>query len=272
MKKLLIILILSFGYIGSCDNTVNPVDEDTGLYSVYGVLELGKSRNVIRIRDLKAPFTLEDTEKIDAEVTLENLETNVVETLTRERFRQNGVYHHNFIVQNILPDTGYELKIVRSDGRSRKLRIRTPSITTKSISPANRDCKTQLEVEFGNINGGLIEYVLKPDIIDPMRGDFFRIFYSFVRAVVDSDVNNPRSPLTTTFKPIEYSPDLNPEIECNELGIDKLYITYVYYSEGLQEKLNNPDFDPLESIELFGAVYVDTLVIPFDTSSSAKGG
>ena len=100
----------------SCDNSLEPVDQETGTYSVYGVLDLNEAPNYIRVRDLKIPFTAEATKEIDAEVILQNLDSNSTERLEDIKTQFNGVFQHNFEVDRIFPDTEYRLTVKNAAG------------------------------------------------------------------------------------------------------------------------------------------------------------
>ena len=79
------ILLLAASFVFFyCDNSFDPLDEETGIYAIYGVLDLNDSTNYIRIRDLNVPFTAEATESIDAEVSLEILDNAQSFTLNSE--------------------------------------------------------------------------------------------------------------------------------------------------------------------------------------------
>lgn len=45
---------------------MDPIDQDTGIYGIYGALDLDNQVNYIRIKDLKAEFTEAATDTIDA--------------------------------------------------------------------------------------------------------------------------------------------------------------------------------------------------------------
>ncbi len=47
-----------------CDNTIDPFSED-GSFSVYGYLSTTSDRQVVRVKDLRAPFTREATHTSD---------------------------------------------------------------------------------------------------------------------------------------------------------------------------------------------------------------
>ncbi len=258
MKKLLTLLLLSGFFISSCDNTLEPLGDDE-LYTIYGVLNVEKNTNFIRVRDITAPFTLEATENIDARVILQNINANTSKDLTSLRSEYEGMYLHNFQVDNLLPDTEYRLRIERSDGRSVELETKTPSKATFTISPDVRDCETPVTVEFGNLNGGSIGYVIGPTVVEelPFIGlNFFQAFYDRSRTLY-ADENNPDAPLSFTFTPSGAVRD-----GCNDFP-ENLVVTIIHHSKGLREAILPEQFDIIESSKRFGAFDIDTLEITF---------
>ncbi len=278
----LILIGLVFGLVLSgCDNSFNPVDFENGLYSVYGVFQAQKEPNFIRVRDLNVPFTLEATENIDAQVILENLDTDASQTLNSIRTLTEETYIHNFVASNIKHDTNYRVEVKRSDGRFLEFTAKTPKVITTSVSPQVRDCKTEITIEFENtIDGGNIQLVVwevpvdndtSTPGIDITSSDYIKNFYVLGAPVntIKPNSNNISAPLEYKFRPIEYNPLDIPD-ECSGMSIDRLFVSYIYFSEGLQEELAEERFDPLRSSTKFGAIYVDTLIIPFETSIPDK--
>ncbi|MEO9885808.1 MAG: hypothetical protein ABJR05_02070 [Balneola sp.] len=258
----------------SCDNSLEPVDQETGTYSVYGVLDLNEAPNYIRVRDLKIPFTAEATKEIDAEVILQNLDSNSTERLEDIKTQFNGVFQHNFEVGRIFPDTEYRLTVKNAAGEGLEFVAKTPSILTKSISPDNRDCFTETFINFGNTNGGNMDYVLDTVAVkgDESRGiSFLEAFYLKKSGTLLANDEEPTEPLFFDFIPGKV---LNTNLgiprplkKCSDLMFDRYVITYIYYSKGLQEKVANDPFDILSSTARFGAFYSDTIVVKFDTNS-----
>lgn len=259
----LFIMVFSLGLVlWACDdNTLDPLDEETGIYSIYGVLDLNEETNYIRIRDLNAPFTAEATRELNAVVTLENLGIGTSEQLVSERTEQEGVYHHNFVVNGVIqPDTEYRLTIKRTDGVTVTVSEITPTKPEPVITSANTDCDTPIEVEFSPEKGGTLTYNI---------GFEFGRTYFLTTQVLRSDGNNPEK-LSFAFTPADiirstiYS-NLS-QIRCHDLSSENFILLYRHYGPGLYEKIENDPFDILRSTERFGGYYNERLDIPIDTS------
>ena len=263
-EKLLLLLIsvLIISVWAGCDNSLEPLDRDTGVYSVYGALDLNKDINEIRVRDLNIPFIEEATTDIDATVVLENLNSGLKETLNSERFLEEGVYHHNFIVtQDIQTNTGYQLTITRSDGEEVSLTTTTPTYPTPVAEPINEQCYTPIEVTFEPVYESTIAFFIE-----------FRAFLSPVTRlgpyVIRRDSENENK-ATFTFTPVDLVrmiPGSLGRKRCSDLIKPQFEFYYGHYSPGFYEFIVDNPFDAFESTRRFGSFYQDTLVVPIDTA------
>jgi len=252
--------MLSVGLIASCENKLDPIDRDTGIYGMYGALDLNKQVNYIRVKDLNAEFTEAATENINAMVTFENLETGSIQTLESSKLEWEGIFLHNFIVNgSIEPDTRYRVTAERSDGVEVAIETLTPTKPVPEASPINQDCYTPVTVAFAPTNGSTIGLKL-----GFLRGDtLWR-----VEQIVQADQQN-RNRISYTFVPqdeLDLFPPGNVTIKCNELSESNVFVAYVHYSPGFYEKIENDPFDILASTDRLGALYYDTLEVPIDTS------
>lgn len=249
--------------VAGCDNSLEPLDKDTGVYSVYGTLDLNNSTNEIRIRDLNVPFTEEATTEIDATVTLENLNTGFVEALNFERFFEAGVYHHNFIVtQNIEANTAYQLTVTRSDGEQVTLSTTTPTYPAPVAEPVNEKCYTPIEITFDPVYESTIAFFIEFQARDVRKT---RLGPYVIR-------NNPElanEAATYTFTPVDLMkmvPGTLGRYRCTDLVIPRFELYYAHYSPGFYESIIDNPFDAFESTQRFGAYYEDQLIIPIDDS------
>lgn len=245
----------------ACDNTLDPIDKETGIYAIYGFLDLDEEINYIRVRDLNAPFTAEATQDIDAVVTLENLESGTTQILESTVMEYEGVFLHNFQVNGkISSDTQYRLTAKRSDGVTVSVLTTTPTMPEPSVVPTNQDCYIPIDVKFEPTNGGTI--VLRVG---------FQIGFEYWLSpqVLKTNEENPEEKISYTFTPREQLalvPGTGGNLSCHDMRDDNFYINYIHYSPGFYEKISNDPFDILASTERFGALYEDTLFIPIDTS------
>ncbi|MBO6584512.1 MAG: DUF4249 family protein [Gracilimonas sp.] len=249
--------------VAGCDNSLEPLDKDTGVYSVYGTLDLNNSTNEIRIRDLNVPFTEEATTEIDATVTLENLNTGFVEALNFERFFEAGVYHHNFIVtQNIEANTAYQLTVTRSDGEQVTLTTTTPTYPAPVAEPVNEQCYTPVEVTFDPVYESTIAFFIEfqaRDVRKTRLGPY----------VIRNNSESANEAATYTFTPVDLMkmvPGTLGRYRCTDLVIPQFEFYYAHYSPGFYESIIDNPFNAFESTQRFGAYYEDQLIIPIDDS------
>ncbi len=262
-KKILLLLfglLMATGLLASCENELDPIDRDIGIYGLYGVLDLNRQVNYIRVKDLNAEFTEAATDIIDATVTFENMETGSIQMLQSTKLEWDGIFLHNFIVNGpIAPDTRYRVTAERSDGAEVAIETLTPTMPVPQAKPINEDCHTPITVAFEPINGSTIGLKL-----GFLRGDtLWR-----VEQIVEANQQNSNR-ISYTFVPqdeLDLFPPGNQTILCNELSETNVFVSYVHYSPGFYDKIKNDPFDILASTDRLGALYYDTLAIPIDTS------
>ena len=245
--------------LSACDNSFDPTDETTDGYSVHGTLDLLSENSYIRIRNLKAPFTAEATEKLDAIVTLRNLDSGSSTTLNSSVRKVEGVFFHTFIYsENVLPDTRYLLHIESSEGVHTELETLTPTLPVPIIERENDGCYTLTSLTFQPINGGTItlRFGIGLEEDDPWGRP----------AVLKSDENSDL--VSFSFFPLIKAQEAVGYFgECSSLlRSGNLYVIVEHYSPGFYETLNSKLTDILKTTQQFGGFYADTLAISVDTS------
>lgn len=248
----------------SCNNTIEPIDEDTGIYAIYGFLDLKEQTHYIRIRDLNTPFTREATETINASVTFHNLTLGSSYPLESERREHQDVYQHNFVFRdNVFADHDYSLIVERSDGVTVEANIRTPTMPEPVAEPLNQNCFVPVSFELGPLNGGTVVLRLG---LGPNRNDRWGTSH-----VLKPNEDQSLGKVIFTFIPhdqvINILPGTNPDQRCAQhLRTGNIYVSYIHYSPGFYERIINDPFDILASTQRFGALYHDTLAVPVDTT------
>lgn len=263
----IVILPAILGFLTSgCEANLDPIDRDAGLYGIYGALDLNRQTNYIRVKDLNAELTGEATDTLDAIVTLENLESGIVDTLPRTRLQFEDIYLHNFIVDGqIAPDTPYRITAERTDGAQTSIETLTPTQPVPAAEPENQDCSIPITVTFEPINGGTI--VIRMGI--PFENDIYGPIYWAPPQVLEEE-SDQANRITYTFIP-QVQVDVIPgsvtngqDLDCTDLDDDDFLISYSHYSPGFYEKIENDPFDIRASTERFGAFYRDTLAVTVD--------
>jgi len=247
--------------ISSCDNSLDPLDRDTGVFAIYGFFDLNEEEHYFRIRDLNTPFTLEATKNLDAEVTLLNLTLGSTLPLENKQQEIEGSIQHNFLFNGkVNPDHEYKIRVERSDGFVVEAITRTPTKPDPVVDPLNQNCYVPIEFSLEPMNGGtvVLRFGLGPSKDDPWGTPI----------VLKSE---SQGILTHTFTPhnqvILLTRVVFPDLRCGQALQDgNIYVSYIHYSSGFYEQIENDPFDILQSTQRFGALYYDTLAVPVDTS------
>ncbi|TVR14599.1 MAG: hypothetical protein EA391_12510 [Balneolaceae bacterium] len=257
-----ILLIFSLAAaLSGCDNTLEPIDEETGLFAIYGFLDLKEQNHYIRVRDLNAPFTREATESINATVTLHNITLGTATLLDSERRAHQDVYQHNFLFSDtVFPDHEYRLVVERSDGVTVEATTLTPTMPEPVTEPLNQNCFVPIEFSMEPMNGGTV--VLRvglgptenspwgaPQVLTPdSRG---RAAFSFT----------PQEQVSLIL------PGSGLDRRCGDhLFAGNIYLSYIHFAPDFYEQTEPEVYDIFDSTLKFGALYYDTLAVPVDIS------
>lgn len=137
---------------GGCDNSMNPLNEKKGIYSIYGYLDILDEVNYIRVKDMNIPLVADTTETIDATVTLTNMETGESQVLQDSVVQFDSVMTHNFrTTMDIRPRTTYRVEVEGSDGRSVSATATTPGIAQTNVAPTGEICAVPITITFDNV-------------------------------------------------------------------------------------------------------------------------
>lgn len=239
MMKLVnsIIATFLFGIIfllSSCDNTIDPFDESSGIFSIYGTLNMYEEVNYIRVKDINTPLAEDSTDLVDAEATLINLDNGNHETLRDTVVQFDDTYAMNFIVtQQILPDTKYELTVTRYDGATSSATTTTPSETSIFVGPEEPDCNTWITVSLAPMSN---TYEIRPYI----GFEYDSQEYWYTPFLTETNISNGR--LNFSFTPKQALDEIfQPErtginVWCHELDDDEFYVRFQRFSEDWHEE------------------------------------
>lgn len=249
-----------------CDNSIDPFEDITVRYSIYGALNINKEINYIRIRDLS--FTIDEApETIDITVTLKSLATGEIESLQDSLVVFDGVNTHNFVSRmNIEPETTYRLTITKPDGDSFSVSATTPklieNISTTITERLPDGCYTELKTRFYpyNINYPVVAqvgYELINNTDEIVWYDLGRPQISEQNQEFTIDVQI-RNLLWITV--LGRSPDVPPNY-CVVLRSATLYFSYRHFGP---EYVTNAASDSLNASGNMGnfiAFYTDTIAV-----------
>ncbi len=137
-SRILIVTLLfaiSQVVLPGCDNTLEPLDENKGQYSIYGGLNVAKDVNYIRVKNLNVPVGQDSADNFEGIVTLENLNTGATETLENRTVYFDSVATHNFrATMDITTNTKYRVSVEGPNGNTVTKDAQTPAKTQYSIS------------------------------------------------------------------------------------------------------------------------------------------
>lgn len=136
-----------------CETSLEPIDKEAGLFSIYGYLNLTKEPHHLRIRNLKDPIFDDSAGGVDATVRLEHLETGATEVLNDSLVLFQGVQTHNFRSEmDIQPTDKYRIVVEREDGESTQATATMPPVTEVDDRPSGSAiCTEHFEFRFPNV-------------------------------------------------------------------------------------------------------------------------
>ncbi len=266
-------VFISVMVFSSCDNTIQPFEDEDAVLSIYGYFKLSDSTHYIRVRDINQPLEVEATKELDADVTLENLENGNIMSLNGHTELMGELYAHNFPVDKpVQPRTKYRLTAENPDGKKAVSYATTPPFTQAEALQVDEHCTTEVEVIFPEVE--------KSSRLRTRVGFYYsNNFYSLGYHPEENDDGissiqfEPQGLINIIFMDefeLWHHPYENPPVRCNELDKDHFRIEYRHYG---------PEWDgyripvsPVESIDVkrglgfFGAFYDNLYDVPVDTA------
>lgn len=259
------VVLVALALASGCKTSLDPVDEEIGLFSIHGVLTLSQEPHYVRVRNLKDPVFDGSDAGVNATVTLEHLDSGTVETLTDSIAVFDGVQTHNFrSEQDIQPDATYRLVVEKPDGRSTEATATTPPQTQVDVEPTGpTKCVQSVGLHYKNVPD---RRLLRIDVGIPWRNQW---------KWVDLDVptTGPEGTPVVSFdaatiidriipERIQATVGYNPKKFCNLLDDNKLRVAYTHF--GPDWPADSVRTDPVAStvkngLGVFGGLHRDTL-------------
>lgn len=146
----------------SCDNSLDPLEEEKGLYSIYGGLNVRAEENYIRVKNLNKPFNRTAGDSLDAEVRLKNLAADSTEKLGFQTVTFDGIKTFNYrATMDIDFNTRYQIIVEKPDGRKVTATAETPAWADTTVRPApeERLCSTQMTITFNPVEPGEVIFI-----------------------------------------------------------------------------------------------------------------
>lgn len=280
--QLLLILLVGIGFNSCKERAINAFEDEQGIFSVYGALEVGNDRNVIRVRNLLEPFSADSAFPFDAAVTFTDLQTGETSQLRDSVVSFEVGKTHNFILEEELElDSKYQITVERADdGASATSIATTPGLTDASFFPQEFIlCETNIEFRFNNVE--------PTEFVQMEVGAVYQneLHWAPMKIVGKIEYDNqldimkvimsPRNLLVEVFPPV--LPDnpyfdpftLFPTVSCDQLDSNEIMIRYKHFGPEWQPGLTieNGSID-IESGDIenglgfFGAYRVDSFTVP----------
>ena len=277
----LIILIVS----GCVDNQINPLEEDSGVFSFYGTIEVGKTPNVVRVKDLNDAFLADSTE-FNGTITFTDLETGESTTPIDSVVQFSAGFTHNFIIdQEIKPNTSYILEAVRTDGLTAESIANTPAVTDVFLFPVQDSFNCEQNITFR------FENVVPPEFIDlqvvviyenERKSSDMRFFLQEFRRIDNEDTTeitlSPHNLLVEVFPPesLLNNPNLdpfsvNPMVGCAQLDSDQMELVFTHYGQEwatarpiIRGLIDFDSGDVTNGLGIFGGFYRNTIQFLID--------
>lgn len=283
---LLILCGVSLLWVGCIDQTIEPFEDEEGIFSVYGFLEVKEKPNFVRVKDLSVPFDAIDQIYLDAMVTFEDLDrgTSVVLEDSVVQFGQNIT--HNFIIdEKIRPNGGYRITVERSDGKKVESLATAPGITEVHAEPIDDvDCEQQIDFTFSNVpDPEQVQMEVGFFHENQMRWQEIGIVAQLERTGEDELFvhMSPRNLLVEVFTPNLEGEDgrpipprfLMPTVSCNELQSNEAQIRFIHFGPewAAIKPVRPPEptniLDVTNGLGFFGAIHRDSFTFTIAQST-----
>jgi hypothetical protein len=147
-----IIALVFIAGITACDSSIHPIANKGKAYSIYGPLDIQKTPNYIRVHDTNVLLRADETEDLDVEMTLSNLDTGEEKELSKEIVFYNGVYTHNYEIEDSITfDTRYKVEIEDGDGFKDSLISVTTREASTTVPTDSVYCNEYFKVEINEV-------------------------------------------------------------------------------------------------------------------------
>ena len=291
MYRLIRVVLLGVLFLVGCDTSIDPVRKET--YSIYGYLSSQADSQFIRVKPLDTPLQAEANRRIDATVTLKNMDNGTTHVLQDSviAFLDDGdsLVTHNFWTDaDVQPKTTYRLEVKEDGELITSAETKTPTEARPTVAPRDGNCLTSFRVRFEKserapvflqgefaYDGRTHQVQIDTEIVTPSGGTPFFEF------VPEYDLLQPRIPGNERIF-IPFGPTLLPP-RCLDLDRDSLRVRYVYASSNWHEfDVNTTDPGNFEEYVqntqiqggqgFFGALARGRIAVHVDTSDTLEIG
>lgn len=243
-----------------CDNTLDPLDRERGIYSIYGGLDLKSDVNYLRVRNLNQPILENQEQEFNGTVSITNKRTSETVVLNDTLINVQNVFVRNFITtMPIEPETVYEVNAERPDGKKITATATSPALSEVSITPVAPDCTTRVNIDFDPVNIGYLE----PEVGFEWNGEI--LWQSFFPERVDNAAANDLKRISFTPRRL-ISTRLREARWCSELPGDEFYLRYIHYGPEYNQSIDSDNLDIPGGAGILTAFYRDFQSFKIDKS------
>lgn len=252
-------------YIVSCDNTVDPLDEEKGIYSIYGAIDMNADQNYIRVKDLNLPMRDGEIVDFNGEVTFMHIESQTTELLRDTVINFNEIYVRNFkTTMEINAESQYQVTAQRNDSRKVSSIATTPNIASVTVEPKEIDCQTMVTSKIGPIFSGKMQvnvgfwydgniYWVPQQDNNPLVVEEYEL--SFTPLDILDEVFYPDTPFGRQGR----------RVWCHELSSANFIIRFIHYGPDFFEDTSSDTLQIPGGAGNFGAFYEEEYLFEVDT-------
>lgn len=150
----LLTLVIFISFTSCRDARIDPYEEETSNYSIYGALNISETEHVLRVRDLNVVHNDTSSSILNATVTFHDLEAGNSQILKDSVIQFPAGYTHNFkFNKQLKPRTTYKITVEDSDGKSSSSTFTTPGISEVRVEPIGPpySCVQSIRFSFTDI-------------------------------------------------------------------------------------------------------------------------
>lgn len=243
-----------------CDNTLDPLDEERGIFSIYGGLDLNSEINYLRVRNLNQPILENEIQDFDGTVSITNKRTSETVILNDTLINIQNVFVRNFIsTMPIEPETAYEVIARTPAGKQVSATATSPAFADVSILPVAPDCTTRVNIDFDPVNIGGLE----PEVGFEWNGEIL-----WQTVIPERGENGESNDLRrVSFTPRQLiTRRLQESKWCSELPDDVFYLRYIHYGPEFTQSIDSDNLNIPGGAGTLGAYYRESRSFEIDTS------
>lgn len=243
-----------------CDNTLDPLDKERGIFSIYGGLDLNSEINYLRVRNLNQPILENEMQDFNGTVSITNKRTSETAILNDTLINIQNVFVRNFITtMPIEPETAYEVIAITPEGKQVKATATSPAFAEVSVLPVAPDCTTRVNIDFDPVNTGGLE----PEVGFEWNGEI--LWQTLIPERGEIGESNDLRRVSFTPRRL-ISVRLREARWCSELPDNKFYLRYIHYGPEFNQSIDSDNLNIPGGAGTLGAYYREFQSFEIDRS------